>query len=238
MWIMSNTKDWYQDSYESSGLSAQRLYPNEELLRFMGRNYFSIPASKRKKIKVLEIGSGSCSNLWMISREGFDSYGIDLSSRAIELGQKMLDHWGAKKAELQVASMTNIPYKNEYFDVVIDVFSSYCLDEADYAICLSEVQRVLKKNGRFFSYTPGKKSDAFLNHYPAKLLDKSTLSGIYRNNSPFKENHYPFRFIHPEEQLKAFELAGFNVEYLETVQRSYFGQKEIFEHIVVEGIKE
>ena len=51
---MSNTKDWYQDSYESSGLSAQRLYPNEELLRFMGRNYFSIQASERKKVKELE----------------------------------------------------------------------------------------------------------------------------------------------------------------------------------------
>jgi ubiquinone/menaquinone biosynthesis C-methylase UbiE len=231
------TKDWYENSYKVSGFSAQRLYPNEELLRFMGRNYFGIPINKRKNIKVLEIGSGSCSNLWMIDHEGFDAYGIDLSENAIKLGTKMLNHWGAKGGKLRVASMTDLPYENEYFDVVVDVFSSYCLNESDFKVCLSEVNRVLKQGGRFFTYTPGKRSDAFLNHQSAELLDSSTLSGIYRDDSPFKGNYYPFRFVHSEEYQKLLESFGFKVEYLETVQRSYSSQKENFEHVVLEGVK-
>jgi ubiquinone/menaquinone biosynthesis C-methylase UbiE len=233
---LKNTEEWYEKNYECSGFSAQRLYPNEELLRFMGRNYFTLPINERKNIKILEIGCGSCSNLWMISREGFDSYGIDLSAQAIDLGKKMLDRWGVS-AELKVASMTNLPYEDESFDVVIDVFSSNCLNENDFSVCFSEVKRVLKGGGSFFTYTPGKKSDAFLNHQPAKMIDKSTLSGIYRKNSPFEGNYYPFRFVHIEEHRNFFEKFGFKVKYLETVKRSYFNQQEVFEHIIVEGVK-
>ena len=232
---LAKTKDWYDEDYLSAGFASQRLYPNEELLRFMGRNYFGIPKDKRKEIKILEIGSGTCANLWMISHEGYAAYGIDLSTQAIELGKKMLDHWGAR-AELCVASMADLPYQNDTFDTVVDVFSSYCMNEEDFKICLNEVSRVLKKGGRFFTYTPGKRSDTFLNHKPAEMLDDSTLSGIYRNSSPFDGNHYPFRFVHPEEHRELFENSGFKVEYLETVQRSYHDQKEVFEHIVVEAI--
>jgi ubiquinone/menaquinone biosynthesis C-methylase UbiE len=235
---IKNTEDWYESSYSNSGFMAQRLYPNEELLRFMGRNYFTIPKSKRKNIKILEIGSGSCSNLWMIARENFSAYGIDLSAQAIDLGKKMLSYWGVEnKADLRVASMTNLPYPDGYFDVVIDIFSSNCLNEVDYKTCLSEVNRVLSKEGCLFTYTPGKRSDAFLNYQPAELLDGSTLSGIYRKDSPFEGNHYPFRFVHHKGHRFTIEQAGFKVKYLETVQRSYFNQKEIFEHIVVEAIK-
>jgi len=236
---LKNTEEWYEESYKGSGFAAQRLYPNEELLRFMGRNYFNFPVEKRKKIKILEIGCGSCSNLWMIKREGFDAYGLDLSSQAIELGKQMLDRWncGAGGVDLQVGSMTDLPYQDESFDVIVDVFSSNCLNESDFKTCLSEVNSVLKKGGRFFTYTPGKRSDAFLNHHPAKLLDSSTLSGIYRDDSPFEGNHYPFRFVHPEDHKRTIEKHGFSVEYLETVQRSYYGQQELFEHVVIEGVK-
>ena len=42
------TKKWYDESYSKYGLSAQRRYPNEEMLRFMGRNFFSVEKEKRK----------------------------------------------------------------------------------------------------------------------------------------------------------------------------------------------
>ncbi len=230
-----STKDWYENSYKGEGLNAQRFYPNNELLRFMGRNYFDVPLSIRKDINFLDIGCGSCSNLWMIASEGFDSHGVDISPKAIDLGHKMLDYWGVN-AELKVSNMMDLSYPSQKFNVVIDVLSSYCLNEADFKICLSEISRVLKKNGRFFSYTPGKKSDAFLNHKHANLIDSSTLPGIIRKDSPFYGNNFPFRFIHPLEYRDLLEECGFRVEYLETVKMSYFNQKEEFEYVVVEAV--
>ena len=233
--LLSTTK-WYDESYLSSGLEAQRRYPNEEMLRFFGRNLFRIPLGKRQEIRVLEVGCGSCANLWVVAREGFNAYGIDLSFSSIQLGGEMLEKWGVT-ADLKVGSMTEMPYKESFFDVVLDVFSSYCLDEADFLVCLDELIRVLKPGGKFFSYVPSKMSDAYQNYLPAEMLDASTLSGIYRENAPFAGNHYPFRFVHPEAYKEILTGAGFEVKYLETVTRTYRQREEVFQHVVVEAIK-
>jgi len=234
---IQKTKTWYEESYLHRGLNSQRRYPNEELLRFMGRNYFGIPREDRKDIRILELGCGSCANLWMVAREGFSAYGLDLSTEAIRLGEIMLKNWMVE-ASLQVGSMKQLPYENGHFDVVLDVFSAYCLDEADFEQCLGEVARVLKPGGCFFSYTPGKGSDAFQHCRPSRMIDASTLDGMKRSNSPFPNNDYPFRFVHPEEYRQVITSADMKVRYLETVRRSYFDRKEIFEHVVLEAEKQ
>ena len=54
-----STRSFYDDSYRSAGFSAQRRYPNEELCRFMGKNFFKVPQDQRKDIRILEVGCGS-----------------------------------------------------------------------------------------------------------------------------------------------------------------------------------
>lgn len=236
---MDNIKaveNWYEASYTSTGFGAQRRYPNEELLRFIGRSFFRLPREKRSEVHILEIGAGSCANLWMIAREGFNAYGLDLSAESIRLGRQMLQEWGGQ-ADLRQGSMTRIPWEAGKFDAVVDVFSSNCLSESEFELCINDVVRVLRPGGRFFSYTPGKCSDAFQNHRPSRLIDSSTLSGIHRKDSPYFGNSYPFRFVHPSEYQEIVTAAGLTVEYLETVRRSYNGRKELFEHVVIEAVK-
>ena len=230
-------KKWYEKSYKNSGFNAQRLYPNEELLRFMGRNYFNMSRSNRKKLKILEVGCGSCANLWMIAREGFDAYGLDISKEAIKLGNEMLDKWNGK-AQLKNGSMLKIPWADNTFDALVDILAVYCLDESDFKIFLNEVTRILKPGGKFFSYTPGKKSDAFTNYAPAKLIDPSTLNGIYRKTSPFVGNHFTHRFVSPKEYKDLLSGVGMKVTYLETLLRSYRNISEDFEFVISESIKE
>lgn len=235
--INKTCRQWYDKSYSRLGFMAQRLYPNEELLRFMGTNFFSkVDFLKRKNIKVLEMGCGSCSNLWMIAKEGFDSYGIDISKKAIELGGAMLDRWGVK-ADLTVGDMIKLPYRDNFFNVVVDVFSAYCLDLKKFDSCLNEMKRVLKTGGIFFSYAPSINSDAFKNYKPAKKIDIHTLNGIKRKGSPYFGNNYPFRFTDPLQYKKILEEKGFKISYLETVSRTYHYMNEIFEFVVIVGKK-
>lgn len=233
---MKSVKDWYEESYKSIGFKAQRRYPNEELLRFLGVNFFDKDFSNRKYIKVLEVGCGSCSNLWMIARENFDTYGLDLSSESLLLGQQMLEHWQVE-ADLKQGSFLDLPYENDSFDVVVDVFSMNCVDHNDFLTAIKEVYRVLKTGGTFFSYTPSQNSNSFKNYKPAKKIDDFTLNGIYRENSPFSGNHYPFHFWECASYRDALINTGFSVKYLETVCRSYFNEKDSFEHIVVHANK-
>lgn len=227
---------WYDRSYSSSGFSAQRRYPNEELLRFLGRNYFHLPINKRKSIRALEVGCGSGANIWTIAREGFDTFGLDLSPGGIDLCTQMLGRWGTT-ASLEVGDMTAMPYPNHFFDIIVDVFSSNCLTESGFAQFLQETHRLLKPNGRFFVFTPSKASDAFKHRTPSTLLDPSTLNGIRRETSPYFGNSYPFRFITTDEMRAALMSAGLTVTYLETVGRTYRGLSEYFEFVVAEATK-
>ena len=236
-------KEWYETSYSSEQFSAQRLYPNEELCRFMGRTWFHLPYKARKNVKILELGCGSGSNLWMLKREGFDVFGVDISTEAIKLANRMLKFWNVSFSEreavehLSVQDMADLSFPDSTFDAVLDVFSCFCLTEPGWECCLSEVARALKKGGKFFAYTPSKRSDAFINHVPANMLDSSTLEGIMRITSPYYGNFYPFRFI-SEEDLRKSIGSKFDITYLERVGRTYQGGKEYFEFLVFELTKQ
>ncbi len=230
------TRAFYDRAYAQEGFAAQRLYPNEELLRFMGSHYFGIPREKRGKIKILEIGCGSCANLWMIAREGFDAYGLDLSAQSLTLGAEMLRHWETG-ATLTEGSMTALPYPDRTFDAVVDVFSSYCLPEQAFAQCLDEVARVLRPGGRFFSYTPSKNSDCFKRYEPSVRIDASTLDGIHRATAPFAGQHYPFRFIAPEDYPTLLSERGLGTTRCERIGRTYRDGQEYFEFVSLHALK-
>jgi SAM-dependent methyltransferase len=229
-----DTRAWYDRSYADHGFGAQRRYPNEELLRFFGRHYFPMDAKRRRDTRVLEVGCGSGANLWMIAREGFEAHGIDLSPVGIDLCRQMLKHWQTE-ATLQSGNMLDIPYADQHFDVVVDVFASYCLNENDFIRYLCEVFRVLKPSGRIFLYTPSKASDAFRDPGPSRRIDGSTVDGIRRETAPFFNNDFAFRFTTRDECARAFSDNGFAVTYNEEVGRTYRGGLEYFELVVVVG---
>jgi cyclopropane fatty-acyl-phospholipid synthase-like methyltransferase len=229
-------KSFHDKSYETEGLAAQRLYPNEELLRFFGSYYFSVPPQERKAIRILEVGCGSGANLWMIAREGFEAHGIDLSVKGLELCERVLSHWQVS-ATLKHADMTATAYPEAFFDAVVDVFSGYCFNEATCAAFLDETTRILKPEGRFFSYTPSKNNDTFRNPGPSRWIDASTLDGIHRTTAPFYGQPYPFRFTEPEEYQALLEARGFSVLRNERIGRTYRSRQEYFEFTSIHAQK-
>ncbi len=121
--VINQVKEYYEQSYGEMGFGAQRRYPNEELCRFMGRNLFSIPMSERSNVKVLEVGCGSGANLWMIAKEGFSTFGIDLSEESLNLCKQMMHKYGVD-AELSAQDMSQTNFSASEFNFIVDVFSS------------------------------------------------------------------------------------------------------------------
>jgi cyclopropane fatty-acyl-phospholipid synthase-like methyltransferase len=231
---MGATAEFFQASYQTLGRNAQRRYPNEELCRFMGRRLFSISPEHRKDIRVLEVGCGSGANLWMIAQEGFDAHGIELAPEGIALCKQLLDERNLS-AHLYVGDMSETGLPSHHFDIIIDVFSSYCLPESGYLNFISEANRLLKQGGILFSYTPSQSSDAFKNYAPAMKLDASTLNGIKRKHAAFSGQTCPFRFETVERIERLWRDGGFHVDYCETVGRTYRHLDEYFEFIVFEA---
>ncbi len=171
-------------------------YPGESLIRFIARNYYK---SDRKNIKILEVGCGPGANLWYLAREHFATYGIDGSETAIHQAKNRLKE-ESLSAQLTVGDIIKLPYENDSFDAVIDVECIYANSEKNAGLILSEIYRVLKTGGLFYSRTLSEKmylgktriqlseksfkdiSDgALAGKGFARLMDKNDIHALYGN---------------------------------------------------------
>lgn len=153
-------------------------FPYEKVISFVFRFY---PKEKEKKdVKILEVGCGAGNNLWALAMEGFEVYGIDGSETAIKMAKETFDKFGIKGEFFLQDFTNNFPFKNETFDLVFDRGSITCIDTEEAKRTLSEIYRVLKRNGFFlfnpyskkhFSYSSSKikKNDNFV------LTEKGTI---------------------------------------------------------------
>jgi len=124
-------------------------YPGESLIQFMARNFYK---KIRKNIKILEVGCGTGANIWYLSRERFDAYGIDGSQTAISIATKRLETENLK-AYFLVGDILKLPFEDDFFDCVVDVECLYANNWKNSSSILSEINRVLKQNGLFYSRT-------------------------------------------------------------------------------------
>ena len=137
-------------------------YPPEDLVRFMGRNYRDVDHGE---VSVLEIGCGPGANLWFLHREGYRVAGIDGSPTAIaQAGHRLSEEnrqLNKAEAELEVGNVVELPWQDNGFDLVIDIFAIYANTVEVIDKALEEVYRVLKPGGRFYSKTWGTGTSGF-----------------------------------------------------------------------------
>lgn len=130
-------------------------YPNEFIVRFLakyvrkriGLDTYQVGRGDIKR--VMDLGCGCGRHLIMLAREGYDTYGLDISQRAIAFAQQWLEQ-ESLKADLRVGSAINLPWGEGSFDLVI---SNGVLDHMrweDARQATKEVARVLKSQGLFY----------------------------------------------------------------------------------------
>jgi SAM-dependent methyltransferase len=207
----------FDRQYRDRGMRSQRTYPNESLIQFLASRYFHRSAADRKAIRVLEVGCGSGANLWMIAKEGFDAYGIDSSREGIALAQNHLKEKWNVAADLRVGSMIELPYPDAYFDAVVDVVSLQHLCLTDSVKALTEIGRVLKPVGAFFSY---RLSDHSVMCAAGARIDSATLADISDPSMPLAGNG-PTSFWSPVLARQMYCRAGLAIDSVERVGRTY-----------------
>ena len=100
--------------------------------------------------KVLDLGCGSGRHVVLLTKESFNVYGTDISKEGINLTKKNLKKLSLK-AKLKVTSCyEKFPFIDNFFDAVIStqVIHHNYIEKIRY--CISEIERVLKKDGIFF----------------------------------------------------------------------------------------
>ncbi len=224
----------FEKQYKEKGFTSQRRYPNEALIQFLAGNYFYLPINKRGGIRVLELGCGSGANLWMVAREGFSAYGIDIAPTGISLCKQMLNLWGVK-ADVRLGDMKKLDFKNAFFDIIFDVVSMQHITTQEHTSAYKEAHRCLKKGGYFFQWHLGKRSTPFM-HGGGKRIDRLTIDNISNPDMPLY-NSGPTCFLTPADAKIMLRSAGFKKISIETVTRSYKEMAQIIEYLSITAKK-
>ncbi|MFZ4777260.1 MAG: class I SAM-dependent methyltransferase [Terrimicrobiaceae bacterium] len=226
----------FDSHYQLLGLKAQRLYPNESLLQFLGGNYFHLPMEERSKIRILEIGCGSGANLWMMAKEGFQVYGMDSSAKALEVaGLHLMEKWNVS-ATLTKGSFLDLPYDTGSFDAIVDVVSLQHIGLEDSRLALREVARVLRPGGKFFSFRLSDHSVMFSKAADMERIDSCTLANISDPSLPLANNG-PVSFWSPALARMLYEEAGLSLLNVSLVTRTY-ADAAVVEYLAIEATNE
>jgi len=142
-------KNWGENIYSKG--KQLNLYPYDLLVSIVARKFFHIPKEKRKKIKVLDLGCGVGNNAKFLAENSFDVYGIDGSLAAIKICKERFKKWKLPAKFVQ-GDFVKLPYKDNFFDLVVDRESLYCNYCQKIKGTVKEIFRKLKKGGYFISF--------------------------------------------------------------------------------------
>jgi SAM-dependent methyltransferase len=222
--------NYYQHWNEKFLAGEWGRYPPEDLVRFIGRNF---KKTVRSQIRILEVGCGPGANIWFLHREGYDVAGIDGSPAAIEQVKQRIQRESAglntKTPDMKVGNFANLPWEDNSFDVVVDVFAIYANTVEVIDRTLSEVHRVLKPGGRFYSKMWGTQTTGFgLGQEIEKHTFKDIPSGPCFNMGV---SHF---FDEAEIQAR---FSSFQIDSIDKILRSDRYSKSFIEEIVCEATK-
>ncbi len=109
-------------------------------------------ARKEKKITwetstILDLGCGTGRNANYIAEDGATVIGIEIATNALELAKVRAKQKGVTVTYIHGSIGESFPVPDTSVDVILDVMSSNSLTEAERAVYLKEMYRVLKPQG-------------------------------------------------------------------------------------------
>ena len=152
-----------------------------------------------KPCRVLEVGAGSGDFLSLLKKRGYDTYGIDLSERAVGQAKKNYN------LDLFCGTLDDAKFDDNHFDVVVMYHVLEHLE--DPMSLLNEVNRVLKPKGILLAEVPhptgfdarfSKKAAYHIADYPNHLYlfpPKTIKKMLFKSNFKTEEIATSFSFL-------------------------------------------
>ncbi|NIA23057.1 MAG: methyltransferase domain-containing protein [Proteobacteria bacterium] len=118
-------------------------YPDEQFIR-----YFSHIVRNNKIQTVLDLACGGGRHSLVMLENNLDVYGVDLEA-GIKTVQERLgkSDFRTKLSNFKIGSLYNIPFEDKRFDLVVCWRAFHYGKKEDILKTLSEIKRVIKKNG-------------------------------------------------------------------------------------------
>jgi len=141
--------DAWEKEYRQPQLLTGRDVPQNDVLRFL-KYLRKTGKVKLENLNVLDLGSGTGRNSNYLAELGNNVTGMEISPSAIRIAEKRAKQIGVNDKYIQKSIGDPFPFKNNYFDIILDITSSNSLNEKERSVYLRETHRVLKNGGYFF----------------------------------------------------------------------------------------
>jgi len=156
------------------------------------------------------LGCGAGNITLLMAKKGFEAYGIDIVSEAIQWAQEKTA-LSNTKADYRIGNIVDMDcYSDGFFDFVIDGETLHCIISSDRKKCLANIFRVLKMGGYFLAGANlvNTTLTTTLRTGEKSYFDPNTRC-LYHGNVPY------YYFSEEQEFLSEIREAGFQIKYSE-----------------------
>ena len=190
-------------------------YPSEVVVQFIFRNF-----ERNGKAKILDLGCGAGRHVFFMANENIVPYGVDFSEEGIEYTKSILRECGRQEYidNIQVSSLTKLPYKDNFFNGIICYGVLYYLDNHGISKAIQEMYRVLKPGGKLL------------------LVVRSIEDYRYNRQYEIENEKNTIIICEQDEQKCAHSENGMQMHFFEQEElKKYFS---MFENLTIDYIKE
>ena len=139
---------------------------------------------KKQNIRLIDLGCGNGRTLECVYRRNWKLYGVDFSEYAIIEARQRIQ----PQINLLIADFTQLPFKNDSFDVVLSIGVHEHIDPIDF----SEIARILTNNGKAFIYLP----------IVEKSIGKNYTNTCYNKDMDDWGKHFQWDLSHEEWKIE------------------------------------
>ncbi len=187
------------------------------VFKITGRHFFESQEDMKKIVSmlkknnvqnVLDLGCGSGRHTVMLAKNGFKVFGMDISEAGLKLTREWLKEYKLKAKLIKASCYKRFPYKDNFFDALVSIQVIHHAKIKDIRYCLSEIKRVVKKNGIIFITMS--KENIRLSKRRAKIIAPRThimLKG-HEKGVP----HYIFTKALIKKEFKEFEILDIHLD--------------------------
>lgn len=140
---------------------------------------------------VLDIASGSGYGTQMISKNAKHVYGVDIEEKAINYA---ISNFNAPNISFKVGSGTAIPLDNDSIDTVVTFETLEHIENSEKFV--SEIKRVLKKNGQLVLSTPNNAEFPKGNHFHVHEFEYEELITLLKKHFKYVDSYYQATWIY------------------------------------------
>lgn len=144
--LIDNWDNFWSAGHKDITVEIRRYIKSDQ-----GKITFNLLKEYNPKDKILEAGCGFGCWIFILSKIGFDVYGIDISQSSLELAKQHSRDVGLKY-KLLLSDLRKIPIKDNFFDVVVSYGAIEHFPDSHNA--LREFYRVLRPGGACLITTP------------------------------------------------------------------------------------